>query len=518
MKKLFLLLHFSIVFGFKTKAQNNYILYWGHYKAVLNEANMFQADVTIKYDDLEQIVYNPPHLWNGKAMEQYSFKIKNIPLQNADYQVYKDSIISLEQDKGTFFESNFALEDIALSNGKKALVNVIVSDAPKERKNSNAVYVVSNVQNGIVSNYNENNVHLTRGALSYRWGQYITLGASHHAYIRISDFWESVKERPELLQTAESKMQSEGVEVSLMVVQKNRQMSVYDFKLQSEQNYEEYIAQIKGERKLFKSNTLVFIEFHTTKTEIELAKHRLVLVADDDPRANLKATDFQPFTLAWGDNFTFTKQDAYLKTLKDSKGNSISADSNEEIRVFSVINEETTLAPQQLTLEIKGKKILDWSCIIRSENPDMDSIFYDARKGFTNENWAEMHRLFQKAAFLTIQDIKAKGFDFDPISVYVVVKFSDFKYKERPKNIGQILPPVVSAEGTIVNIGFDLEVGSIGNVKILDPEGNEIWVQSGEFSKGKHSTVAKEIKLEKGKTYRAVVALGAGSLEEKFSF
>ncbi len=510
------------------QSQKSYIFYWSNHQARLEAANNYHASWQVKLPEITKFLAAPPFLWDGAAMQKFSFLLEDIPLQTTDYEAYQKQILVFEEAYPTKIEEGeiLHLKNIVLADGITGSIDIqILIENLNGKKEPKVRALESNVVRGEVENLNDNDIRVEYGVLSYRWGQHISNGGNYRHLMAISQFWESIKEMPALIRTQD--FQREKVKAQLEVYVRQGDVVIYPFLLDSERNYNDFLEQITYQKRLFKPNTLVFCAFTSADSrEQNLATHRIELVADDDPRLKLDEKEQKNFTFQWGKSMKFKKKGVYLKTLKKADDTEISADPRENITqaTFSRLTEEgeddiNTLGDKlnsPFELFVNDKKIARWTCKVSNNFDDTAASVFDSKIGMTTELSHEIDSLAKKNGLVRIFDIRAEGFDFQPFNFRF---FTDSKRYSLPKEKTILLgTPVANLDWTSVHIDYELTIGSIGNLKIVDENGTELWVKSGNFKVGKYSVVAENLTLEKGKKYKVVFALASGTEEKEIMF
>lgn len=486
----------------------------GHYQAKLEEANHYQASIKVKYIEFNNIITLPPYLWDGEKMLDFGFKINNISCHNKSLGSYKDALVLLEDNNSDFLSNSLQLDSIELSNGLFAKVNIEITDYIKEDK-IEVLALSSGIINGQINDADDYNIQIQRGALSYRWGKYIVQGERLHSYIGLSQFWESLKEVPEMLRSSE--FSSKAIKAELEVQKTARNTNVFSYLINSDENYQDFYQNLVYQKRFFKPNTLVYVAFNEDESDLNLVTHRLVLLADNDPRLSLQKSDCQSFTLSWGSGFSATKQKVFLRAFKNMQGDIIYADSKEDIFHPFNYNEKIEKEKDMLELSINGKKVAQWACQIASGLDSVAPVLYDNQKKMSETDWNMLDSFQVWNKVFVISDIKAQGVDLEPFTFHL---FSDYahSFRKNRASFATIAEPIINAENSSIQMSYEINVGAIGNIKILDSDGVEIWVKSKEFEKGKFSELANEVKLEKGKKYRVQIATGVGIIERAFEF
>lgn len=508
------LLLFSFFITQNVFCQTSYNFYWGHYQAKLEAANHFRSSIKVKYLEFSNIISSPPYIWDGEKMLDFHFKINGIVFQNRDLMEYKESIASLEKLNADFLSTAFQIDSISLNKETFGAINIEITDYFDENKAEISMWG-SSIVKGQVSNFDDYNIQIQRGALSYRWGKYIVHGERPHTYIGISQFWETMKEMPEILRSSE--FPTEAIKAQIEVQKSPRNTTVFSFLLHSADNYQDFYQNLSYQKRFFKPNTLLYVVFDVDITEKNLATHRLILLADDDPRLSLEKTDYQNFKLKWGNNFSATKEKVFLKILQTKKGDFVHADPKEEIlHPFNFNTQINKGKDNRLELNINGKKTEHWACEFATEGINEESFFYDNQKGLSAAEWAKLDSFQVWNGLIIIKKFKVENHDLEPFSFRL---FSDFSlsYRNKMSKFATINPPQINENDASIQISYEINVGTIGNIKIVDSEGIELWVKSKEFEKGKFSELVKEIKLDKSKIYRVQIATGAGIIEKEFS-
>jgi hypothetical protein len=195
----------------------------------------------------------------------------------------------------------------------------------------------------------------------------------------------------------------------------------------------------------------------------------------------------------------------------------IHADPTENIYASFNISKMMKQENSSLELYVNDKKIENWTCQIATKGNEEVSFFYDNAKKISPLDWNMIDSFQVWNGLLIIKNIKVDGFDLEPFSFQL---FSDYSlaYRNKMNTFATISPPQIMENGANIQIDYEIKIGTIGNLKILDSEGIELWVKSMEFEKGKFMEIVKDIKLDKGKIYRVQIATGAGIIEQSFEF
>ncbi len=523
---LFFLLYTSV--SLAQNAATEYIVYWGSAQTRLNATNHYHATIQIKEQDILLSIYRMPFVWDGKQMLPITYMMDKLAFQNKDRVAFEAQMKLWDDANPDKLEKDDSLHwnQIALAEGILGTIDIQILREPKTEKSIISQGIENRVLNGEVTELNESNIRVEYGVVSYRWGENISYG-NQKTYMSIRQFWETMQERPELLRTME--FQKEEVKASISIQAEDNSTVNFVYLMRDSIPYKYFLENITFRKRMFKPNSLVYCAFTTADSrDVNLCTHRIVLLADDDLRLSLTEKESTNFTLQWGKTFSIKKKKAFLKTLKNTKQEVFSADQNE--RIMHVINDLESLKKNPLELFVKDKKITQWTCtfgnsfskavknstdgkpVKRKETP----VFYDSKVGMTAEVLEGIDSLVAQTGLLSIYDIKAEGFDFQPFSFVFTAKIN-YENIVKEKNIF-ILKPIVSADGKTLHMDYELKIGSIGNLKIEDSEGKELWVKSGNFEKGKFSVVATDLLLEKGKKYKVVLALGLGREEKEFEY
>jgi hypothetical protein len=519
-------------FSFISLAQNaatEFIVYWGSAQARLNAANHYHGVVQVKEQDILHNIYKSPLVWDGKKMLSITFMMDGMAFQNKDRAAFEAQMKLWDDAKPDKLENadTLHLSQITLAEGISGTLDIRILREPKTEKSVIEQGIETRVLNGEVTDLNESNIRVEYGVVSYRWGKYISYGNAQSPYMSISQFWETMQERPELLRTMD--FQREQVEALLEIRLADNGTVNFVYPMKDTIPYRHFLENITFRKRIFKPNTLIYCAFRTDDSrDLNLCTHRIVLLADDDSRLSLTEKETTDFTLQWGKSFRIKKEKAFLKTLKNTKGEPFSADQNE--RIMHVINDLDALKKNPLELLVKDKKIVHWTCTFgnsfsKETKNSIDGkeiqvkeipVFYDSKIGMTAKEREGIDTLVAQTGLLSIYDIKAEGFDFQPFSFVFMTKMNvQDILKEKNIFIGT---PLVSLDGKSVHIDYELKIATIGNLKIEDSEGKELWVKSGDFKVGKFSAVATDLILEKGKKYKVVLALGLGREEKEFEY
>jgi hypothetical protein len=524
---LFFLSFYSI--SLAQNAATEFIVYWGSAQARLNAANHYHGIMQVKEQDILTNIYKMPLVWDGKQMLSITYGMDDITFQNKDRTAFEAQMKLWDDANPDKLENTdtLHLSQITLAEGISGTLDIQVLREPKTEKSAIIQGIENRVLNGEVTDLNESNIRVEYGVVSYRWGKYISYGNAQSPYMSMSQFWETMQERPELLRTMD--FQREQVKVSLSVLMGENGTVNFGYPMRDTIPYKFFLENITFRKRMFKPNTLIYCGFTTDDSrELNLCTQRIVLVADDDPRLSLTEKEATDFTLQWGKSFRIKKKKVFLKTLKNAKGETFSADQNE--RIMHVINDLENLKKNPLELLVKDKKVAHWTCTFgnsfskRTKN-SVDGkeiqvkeipVFYDSKEGMTAKVREGIDSLLAQTGLLSVYDIKAEDFDFQPFSFTFMTKMND-RDIVKEQNIF-ISMPVVSLDGKSIHIDYELKIATIGNLKIEDSDGKELWVKSGDFKVGKFSAVATDLILEKGKKYKVVLALGLGREEKEFEY
>jgi hypothetical protein len=318
---------------------------------------------------------------------------------------------------------------------------------------------------------------------------------------------------PELIRTSDFQREKTKASISVQIGKDN---VTYGFPLNGTTSYNTFLEHIKEQKRLFKPNTLIYYAFSTDDDyETNLATHRIELIADDDPRFFLNEKELTHFTFSWG-KINIKNKGVYLKKIKKIDGTTISADPFENVTHIIKGLEDQFSSPIEFL--VADKKIKHFTCKISDTFDDLKPLIYDSDKGMTANLKRSIDSLNKESSLIVIFDIQSQEFDFQPFGFRFLVGVPKNEVEKTVKDYIFIGQPLLSADGKVVHIDYEVKVASKGNLKIVDNEGHELWVKSGDFGVGKFSAVAENLKFEKDKRYKIVFALALGFIEREIEF